>query len=172
MLIYHGRKQKITLSILKQTKVSTSVHMSHPFNRQLSCLLASPTNIANGHQPFWVNRCQEFLQSTRWWIFHCHLIFQSRQNPEEKQLILLMVQKSGDHQVEVGSLSHYLQFFFHPKGGSLGFLPSTVFFITILQKGIKPNPFMLISGSNRVLFSSWRPPPNFLYETSIACCWW
>ena len=39
---------------------------------------------------------------------------------------MLMVQKSGIHQFEVRSLSHYLQDFMHPTGGCLGFLPSTV----------------------------------------------
>ncbi len=83
---------------------------------------------------------KSILQSTRWWIFHCHLIFQSRQNTEEKKLILLMVQKSGDHQVEVGSLSHYLQVCFSSKRWFFGISSINRIFHYNLTKRHQTNP--------------------------------
>ena len=47
------------------------------------------------------------------------------QRPTKIFNILLMVQKSGDSPVELGSLSYYLQGFSTIPGGA-GFLPSTV----------------------------------------------
>ena len=41
-------------------------------------------------------------------------------------MVILLMPEILHHAVEVGSLSHYLQGFIHPNGGSLGFLPSTV----------------------------------------------
>ena len=42
-------------------------------------------------------------------------------------VLLLMVQKSGVHQLRLVVFSHYLQGFIHPTGGCLGFLPSSFF---------------------------------------------
>ena len=49
----------------------------------------------------------------------------NQSSKKKEESILLMVQKSSDHQLQVGSLSHYLQDSSTIPGGDRGFCPST-----------------------------------------------